>query len=92
MQGYNLSLPDVYKYVHRNGCIDCPMSCNRVKELLIIFPKYYNFWFYGTNHLFNNSEKIRKQFSSANDLMQWWLSDLSIVNYHELKKQDIIFY
>jgi phosphoadenosine phosphosulfate reductase len=84
---YNILLPDWYLQYKRQGCLGCPMSYSRRKELLVDFPEYYNHWYYAGRHLFNNCPSIRKKFNSIENLMEWWLSDLSIDNYFLFKKQ-----
>ena len=48
-----LIISENYDIRNRNGCIGCPMSCNRKKELEILFPEYKVIWLKAIEKLFN---------------------------------------
>ena len=85
ISSYHLSLSDSYSYRSRNGCIGCPMSSTQFNDLYYIFPKYKKIWLNAANLVCQVNSNIK--FKSGADLFEWWLSQLSIRDYFELKKQ-----
>lgn len=81
----NLTLSEGYALRSRNGCIGCPMSSHQRHELYTLFPKYRKIWENASDIVYKC--KKNSKFSSGADVFQWWLSNLSIENYLELKKQ-----
>lgn len=87
IKAFNLTVPDNYNSVNRIGCIGCPMSGNRRKELLIDYPKFGNMWLKASSIVY---EFNKDKFTSGRDVFEWYLADLSIKNYQEYKKQGIL--
>lgn len=92
LSGFNLILPNSYKHRNRNGCIGCPISCNRRIELFNIYPKYRIIWEKAAKIIYEYYNFYG--FKSGSDVFDWYLSDVSIKTYFELKKQnklDLLF-
>lgn len=87
---FNLPYPELYNLINRIGCIGCPMSYNKRKELLLFFPKYKIIWLKACRKLIKLG--INTKFSTPEDYLNWYLSDLSIRDYFELKKQGLLFH
>lgn len=86
----HLILSDSYNFRSRNGCVGCPMNVNRHKELFQIFPSYKIIWQKAAEKVVWANKNFR--FKSGSDLFEWWLSDLSIIDYFELKKQNKLIF
>jgi phosphoadenosine phosphosulfate reductase len=83
---YKIILPDIYTdcSTARGGCIGCPLSRNARKDLKN-YPRFQNMYIKAINNGIRNGHF--KSFSSAEDVLNWWLSDLSVQDFHERKKQ-----
>jgi|GEM_PF-3680626 phosphoadenosine phosphosulfate reductase len=90
IKDFDIVLPEWYLKYNRNGCLGCPMSHHRRRELLVDFPEYYNHWWYAAKYLYVNTPSVRARFANVSDLMEWWLSDLSINNYYLFKHQGVL--
>jgi phosphoadenosine phosphosulfate reductase len=73
--------PLYIKGYKRVGCIGCPMS-SKQKEELNDYPKYKDLWLRVCNDIV---AKCKSRFSSGIDMLNWWLSNLSVDEY--LKKE-----
>lgn len=82
----NIQVCDLYKKVHRIGCIGCPMNCKSQRNGLRMFPMFRRAYI-------NTIEKLRilygkyMEFESAEDAFNWWCSGISKKKYLANKKQ-----
>lgn len=84
----NLPICNSYKTLKRNGCIGCPMSCNRTKEIFIKYPKFKNMWLKACKIVYDIKIKNNiNQFDSPEDILLWYCSDLPINQYNLMKAQ-----
>lgn len=90
LKNENLFISDSYAFRNRNGCIGCPMGSNVKKELFVLFPKYRKIW-ENAAEIAYRYDKYRN-FKSGSDLFFWWLSNLSVKDYIECKKQGTLFF
>jgi phosphoadenosine phosphosulfate reductase len=89
---YKLIVPDYYANdcrSARGGCVGCPFSGVRTQRKdFIKYPRYKTAYLKAISKAMERGRF--KQFENANDVFDWWLSDVSIVNYFESKKQTFI--
>ncbi len=91
---YNLPYPDLYdKGMKRIGCIGCPMSGPAtMKKELEQYPRFKNMYVKAIRKARedtkNNGEEyaIKKHFHNEYEVMEWWLSGLSIKDFNAQKK------
>jgi phosphoadenosine phosphosulfate reductase len=80
-----LELPESYKYLKRNGCVGCPMSSKRTYEIFVLYPRF-KFVYKKAAEIAFKAFKNSK-FLNADDLLKWYLTDLSVDNYIKLRNQ-----
>ena len=83
---YNITVPDLYDKYNRVGCVGCPMSNHKSKELLIDYPKFGNMWYKAACRVF---ELNPQNFTSGRDVFEWYLSNVSVNCYMLAKSQGI---
>lgn len=86
IQQQGLQLPDSYKHLSRNGCIGCPMSCKRTYEIFVLYPKFRHVWKKAAEIAYSKF-KFKEKFTSSDDLLKWYLTDMSVDNYVKARNQ-----
>lgn len=88
LKKYNLPICDSYKILKRNGCIGCPMTVHRTKEIFFLYPKFKKIWLKAATIVFNIAVNQNNQnFDSPEDLLLWYCSDMSIERFKSIKYQ-----
>ncbi len=91
---YNLPYPDLYDNgKSRIGCIGCPLAgVKNMRKELEEYPRFKKMYLKAIKKARKGITKkggeyaIKYHFHDEYDAMEWWLSDLSIKNYLELKR------
>jgi phosphoadenosine phosphosulfate reductase len=89
---YKLPVPEYYTDCKsaRGGCVGCPMRSKNQKKELDNMPRFKYAYLKAITKAMKNGKF--STFESPEDVFQWWISDESIKNYKEKKKQLTINY
>jgi phosphoadenosine phosphosulfate reductase len=91
---FNIAIPDYYAEdcrSARGGCVGCPLSGVKTQRKdFERYPRYKIAYLKAIQRAMDRGKF--GQFTDANDVFEWWLSDMSIVNYFESKKQTFLIF
>ncbi len=88
----NIKVSELYKMQNRIGCVGCPMNTKSQKqESEILYPNFKKAYLYAIKKRMQYINKKGKHpfeyFEDENECYEWWISNLSVKEFLEKKKQ-----